>query len=86
MTLNMYARHKKIDVEEVVVDVSHNRIHANDCVDCEKSAGDIDMFTRAISISGNLDEKQTKRMLEIADRCPVHKTLENEIKIRTKQS
>ena len=86
MTLNMYARHKKIDVEEVVVDVSHNRIHADDCVDCEKSAGDIDMFTRAISISGNLDEKQTKRMLEIADRCPVHKTLENEIKIRTKQS
>lgn len=83
MTLNMYARHKKLDVVDVSVKVEHNRIHADDCVDCEKQQGQIDVFTRTISIEGNLDEAQSKRMLQIADRCPVHKTLENEIKIET---
>jgi uncharacterized OsmC-like protein len=83
MTLNMYARHKKLDVSDVSVTVEHNRIHADDCVDCEKQAGQIDVFTRKISIEGNLDEAQSQRMLQIADRCPVHKTLENEIKIET---
>ena len=83
MTLNMYSRHKKLDISDVVVTVEHNRVHAQDCVDCEKQDGQIDVFTRTISIEGNLDETQSQRMLEIADRCPVHKTLENEIKITT---
>lgn len=81
MTLNMYARHKKIDLDKVSVDVTHNRIHAKDCVDCEKSNGQVDVLKRSISLEGNLTDEQRKRMLEIADRCPVHKTLENEIKI-----
>lgn len=83
MTLNMYARHKNLDVSEVLVQVKHERIHAQDCVDCETQVGKIDVFKREISIQGKLDEAQHQRMLEIADRCPVHKTLENEIKIET---
>ena len=81
MTLNMYARHKKLDLENVSVEVEHERIHADDCVGCEKQQGQVDQFTRSISIKGNLDDAQRQRLLQIADRCPVHKTLENEIKI-----
>ena len=83
MTLNMYARHKKIDLNSVDVMVDHSRVHADDCVDCEKSAGKVDVFNRVIRLDGNLSLEQKTRMLQIADRCPVHKTLENEIKITT---
>ncbi len=83
MTLNMYARHKKIDLSNVTVAVAHNRVHADDCLDCDKQQGQIDVFTRHISLEGKLTENQSNRMLQIADRCPVHKTLENEIKIET---
>jgi putative redox protein len=83
MTLNMYARHKKIDLRNVDVSVTHNRIHAEDCVDCEKTDGKVDVFKRSISLDGNLSPEQEARMIQIADRCPVHKTLENEIKITT---
>ena len=83
MTLNMYARHKKIDLNSVDVKVDHSRVHADDCVDCEKSAGKVDVFSRVIRLDGNLSLEQKTRMLQIADRCPVHKTLENEIKITT---
>lgn len=83
MTLNMYARHKKIDLHNVDVSVEHKRIHANDCVDCEKTDGKVDVFHRSISLQGNLTTEQEARMVQIADRCPVHKTLENEIKITT---
>jgi uncharacterized OsmC-like protein/alpha/beta superfamily hydrolase len=83
MTLNMYARHKKIDLANVDVSVEHSRIHADDCVDCEKTDGKVDVFNRAITLQENLSQAQRNRMLEIADRCPVHKTLENEIKITT---
>ena len=81
MTLNMYARHKKINVSNVTVHVEHSRVHADDCVDCEQQSGQIHVLTRTISIEGDLDEAQRARMLQIADRCPVHKTLEHEIKI-----
>lgn len=84
MTLNMYARHKKLALNEVKVAVEHERIHADDCVDCEKQDGHIDLFQRTISIEGKLDDAQRTRLLQIADRCPVHRTLENEIKIKTK--
>ena len=85
MTLNMYARHKKIELDKVDVSVNHHRIHAEDCVDCEKSDGKVDVFNRAITFTGNLTQAQRSRMLEIADRCPVHRTLENEIKITTEE-
>lgn len=83
MTLNMYARHKKLPVSEVRCQVIHRRIHAEDCADCDKTSGKIDELSREIAISGDLSDAQRERMLEIADRCPVHRTLSNEIKIRT---
>ncbi|MBS3747158.1 MAG: alpha/beta fold hydrolase [Wenzhouxiangellaceae bacterium] len=84
MTLNMYARHKKLPVERVQCEVAHDRIHAEDCQECEKRKGRIDRLTRMITIEGDLDEDQRGRMLEIADRCPVHRTLENEIRVESR--
>jgi len=81
MTLNMYARHKKLAVERVGCEVSHDRIHAEDCEECERNEGKVDRLTRVITIEGDLDDDQRARMLEIADRCPVHRTLENEIRV-----
>lgn len=86
MTLNMYARHKKLPVERVRCEVSHDRIHADDCEECEKNSGKIDRLTRVITVEGDLDEDQRDRMLEIADRCPVHRTLENEIRVESRLS
>ncbi|MEQ8206517.1 MAG: bifunctional alpha/beta hydrolase/OsmC family protein [Woeseia sp.] len=84
MTLNMYARHKKLPVERVSCEVSHDRIHAEDCEDCEATSGKVDQLTRVITLEGELDDEQRQRMLEIADRCPVHRTLENEIRIESR--
>lgn len=84
MTLNMYARHKKLAVERVTCEVSHDRVHADDCSECEKTSGKIDRLTRVITIEGDLNEDQRSRMLEIADRCPVHRTLENEIRVESR--
>jgi len=84
MTLHMYANHKKVDLESVTVRVKHGKIHAQDCKDCESDSGRIDEFQRSISLQGPLSEEQRQRMLEIADRCPVHRTLEGEIKVRSK--
>lgn len=83
MTLNMYARHKKLAVERVSCEVSHDRIHAEDCDDCEKSAGKVDRLVRVIALEGELTDEERQRMLEIADRCPVHRTLENEIRVES---
>jgi len=83
MTIRMYAEHKKLVFESAAVRVRHNRIHAKDCEDCESGDGRIDEFHRTVSLRGNFDEQQTKRLLEIADRCPVHRTLHSEVKVRT---
>ncbi len=83
MTLRMYANHKKIDLESATVRVEHDKIHAQDCEDCETTDGKIDEFRRTISLQGNLTEAERSRMLEIADRCPVHRTLHSETKIRS---
>ncbi|MGD9387610.1 MAG: bifunctional alpha/beta hydrolase/OsmC family protein [Gammaproteobacteria bacterium] len=84
MTLNMYARHKKLPVTRVSCEVSHRRVHAEDCADCESTDGHIHELSRVIGIEGELEPKQRERMLQIADRCPVHRTLEGEIKIRSR--
>ena len=84
MTLRMYAAHKKLDLESATVRVSHGRVHADDCVDCEQQDGQIHEFSRELLLEGDLTEAQRARMLEIADRCPVHKTLHSEIKVRTR--
>lgn len=83
MTIRMYARRKKIPLDAVRVDVTHDRIHAEDCADCETKDGKLDVFRREIALEGDLDAGQRKRLLEIADRCPVHRTLEGEIRIET---
>jgi len=84
MTLHMYAAHKKLDLESVTVRVKHGKIHAVDCEDCESDSGRIDEFQRSVSLQGALSDQQRQRILEIADRCPVHRTLEGEIKVRSK--
>lgn len=84
MTLRMYANHKKIDLVSATVAVEHDKVHAEDCEDCESTDGKIDEFRRTISLDGDLSNSQRQRMLEIADRCPVHRTLHNETKIRSK--
>ena len=84
MTLRMYANHKNLVLESATVRVEHDKVHAEDCVDCETADGKIDEFRRTISLEGDLTETQKKRMLEIADRCPVHRTLHGEIKVRSK--
>lgn len=86
MTLNMYARRKKIPIIDVKVGVEHSRVHVNDCDDCQQGNvdknGQIHILNRSIELEGEITEKQRKRMLQIADLCPVHKTLEHQIKIR----
>ena len=86
MTLRMYANHKKIDVESIEVELQHSRVHAYDCAACGKQEAQVDKITRTIKLTGELDDQQRKRMLEIASRCPVHKTLENQILIETRQT
>lgn len=83
MTLKMYASLKKIDMTSATVRVSHNKIHADDCADCDSDSGKIDEFRRELILEGKLTDAQRERMLEIADRCPVHKTLHSEVKVRT---
>jgi putative redox protein len=83
MTLRMYANHKKLDLVSATVSVEHDRIHAADCEDCESGSGKIDEFRRTVSLAGDLTDAERSRMLEIADRCPVHRTLDGEIKVRT---
>ncbi len=85
MTLRMYAERKGWPLERVSVSLSHAKDHAEDCSDCEKGRK-IDIFEREISISGDLDRDQRQRLLEIADKCPVHKTLEEQVHIRTRLS
>jgi len=83
MTLRMYAERKGLGLESVEVRLSHRRIHAKDCEDCETKAGMLDEIQSRIRVEGDLDESQRARLLEIATRCPVHRTLSSEIKIRT---
>jgi uncharacterized OsmC-like protein/pimeloyl-ACP methyl ester carboxylesterase len=84
MTLKMYASHKKLKLASATVRVKHGKIHAADCEDCESKDGRIDRFDRELLLEGELSDEQRERMLEIADRCPVHRTLHGEVKVRTK--
>ena len=84
MTVSLYARAKKWPLESVTVNLRHSKIHAADCRDCETKEGKIDRIEREIHLVGNLDPEQRKKLLEIADKCPVHRTLKSEIDIQTK--
>ncbi len=81
MTLRMYADRKKWPLEKVAVTLRHQKIHAEDCRDCETKEGKIDKIEKEIEVAGPLDAEQRERLLEIADRCPVHRTLHSEVRI-----
>jgi len=83
ITLRMYADRKEWPLEDVVVRLKHQKIHADDCEDCESPKGKVDEIEREVELIGPLDEEQRQRLREIADKCPVHKTLHSEIKVRT---
>ncbi len=83
MTIRMYARRKGWPLGHVAVDVSHDKAHGADCADCPDKSAKIDRFRRVIRLEGDLDAEQRARLMEIADRCPVHRTMEGTIRIET---
>ena len=84
MTLRMYAERKNWPLERATIHLEHFKLHSDDCEACETEQGYIDHIDREIELEGPLNEEQKKRLLEIADRCPVHKTLHAEVIINTK--
>ena len=84
MTLSMYAQRKHWPLERVTVRLRHDKIHAKDCAECETREGMLDRIEREISLTGPLDAEQRERLLAIANRCPVHRTLVSEVDIRTR--
>ena len=84
MTLALYARRKQWPLEGVTVKLEHSRIHAVDCAQCETKEGMLDRIEREISLIGPLGDEQRARLMEMADRCPVHRTLTSEVNIRTR--
>ena len=83
MTLRMYADRKALPLNRVSVRLQHSKIHASDCESCETRQGKIDRIDRVITLEGDLDDAQRTRLLEIADKCPVHRTLHSEVQINT---
>ncbi|UII75453.1 bifunctional alpha/beta hydrolase/OsmC family protein [Flagellimonas sp. HMM57] len=84
MTIQMYARRKGWPIYNVEVHTSYSKSHAEDCENCENDTSKIDTFQREIKLTGNLDEKQKAKIMEIADKCPVHRTLHSKTQILTK--
>lgn len=83
MTLRMYANLKKLALEKIIVRLQHQKIYAKDCTDCENSNSKIDHIYRQIDLQGNLSADERQKLLEIANKCPVHRTLTSKISITT---
>lgn len=83
MTLRLYAERNKLQLTRAVVRLRHRRVYAADCTECETKEGMLDRIERVITLEGDLSADDRKRLLEIADKCPVHRTLTSEIDIRT---
>ena len=79
MTIRMYADLKKLPLTKVRVTLKHDKIHAEDCADCETTVGKLDRIVRDLHFEGDLSDEQKAKLLEIADKCPVHKTLHSKI-------
>ncbi len=84
MTIRMYADHKKLPLDAIIARLRHQKIHAEDCQDCDDSRSRIDFIEREIELQGDLDQPTRQRLLEIANRCPVHRTLESGSRIASK--
>ena len=84
MTVAMYARRKQWPLEAVTVQLRHSRIHAADCEACETKEGFLDHIQRDVQLTGSLSEEQRARLLDIAGKCPVHRTLASEIHVQTR--
>jgi uncharacterized OsmC-like protein/pimeloyl-ACP methyl ester carboxylesterase len=84
MTVRLYADRKQIPLERVTVDLKHAKVHAADCAECETREAKIDRIERVLTLEGELDEAQRAKLLEIADKCPVHRTLQSEVWIPTR--
>jgi putative redox protein len=84
MTMRLYADRKSLPLDRVTVTLKHSKIYAKDCAECETREGMLDQIERDIAIDGALDAEQRKKLMEIADKCPVHRTLTSEIRIVTK--
>lgn len=84
MTVAMYARRKGWPLRQVLVRLQHDKVHAEDCEDCESRSGKIDHFERELELLGELSENQQQKLLEIAEKCPVHKTLHAEVRVRSR--
>jgi uncharacterized OsmC-like protein/esterase/lipase len=83
MTMRMYATRKNLNLDNIEVTLKHDHIHAEDCSDCDSKTGLVDKIEKTIKLEGNLTDAERQRLLEIADMCPVHKTLHNEIQIKS---
>lgn len=86
MTLRMYAQHKGLALERVSVHLAHEKVHAEDCAQCEQASGRVDRITRRIQLEGDLDAAQRQRLIQIADRCPVHQTLHGPVEVATEEA
>jgi putative redox protein len=84
MTMRLYADRKSLPLERTTVTLRHSKIYAQDCAECETRTGMLDQIERVISMDGALDAEQRKKLMEIADKCPVHRTLTSEIRIVTR--
>jgi putative redox protein len=85
MTIRMYVQRKGWPLRRILVRLQHEKIHAKDCAECETKVGMVDQIVREIALEGDLDAEQTAKVMEIADKCPVHRTLTSEIRIVTRQ-
>jgi uncharacterized OsmC-like protein len=85
MTLRLYADRKKLPLTRTEVRLSHSRVYATDCAECETKEGMLDRIECVITLEGDLDAEARKQLLEIANKCPVHRTLVSEIDIRTSE-
>lgn len=84
MTIRMYAEQKNLPLERVAVELAHDKVHAADCAECETREGRIDRIERIITLEGELNDAQRAKLLEIANKCPVHRTLQAEVSVPTR--
>ena len=84
MTIGLYARKRQWPLENITVSLRHSKIHAADCDNCETKEGKVDRIERDIHLTGSLTDEQRVKLIEIADKCPVHQTLTSEINIKTR--